>query len=215
MILNSCNKEVALDFGLVYDIDSNLYRTVRIGDQVWMAENLRVKHYNNGDPIENLMDSEIWFSIDSGAYCIFNFDIHKNEHKYYYGPLYNYYAAVDERKIAPSGWHVPSDEEWRILIEYLGGEEIAGGKLKATSTEHWAGDNTGATNETGFSGLPSGFRLERLDSVNFGYRGYCGYWSTTGNQTHAWMISLSWNTGSINRTKMSKQTGMSIRCIKD
>ena len=119
-----------------------------------MAENLKVSHYRNGDAIPNVADKAFWASLTSGACCDYDSGTGDAET---YGRLYNWYAVNDRRNIAPEGWHVPSDAEWQILIDDLGGDSVAGGKLKEGGTTHWQSPNTGASNETGFSSLPGGF----------------------------------------------------------
>jgi len=137
----------------VTDIDGNEYATIQIGTQVWMAENLRTTKYCNGDPIPNVTDSLQWVNLATGAWA------HNNNYSQYenlYGKLYNWYAVDDSRNICPCNWHVPTDAEWTTLIDYLGGEGVAGGKMKSTGTQYWLSPNTDATNESGFSGLPGG-----------------------------------------------------------
>jgi uncharacterized protein (TIGR02145 family) len=137
----------------VTDIDGNIYHTVTIGTQVWMVENLKTTKYRNGDPIPNVTGNA-WAALTTGAYCWYNNDA--ATYKATYGALYNWYAVADSRNIAPTGWHVPTDAEWTTLTTFLGGESVAGGKLKETGTNHWTSPNTGATNETGFTALPGG-----------------------------------------------------------
>ena len=150
----------------VTDIDGNTYKTVKIGNQIWMAENLKVTHYRNGDIIPNVTNNFEWAYLSTGAWCV-----HDNDGSYAntYGYLYNWYAVNDIRNIAPEGWHVPTDEEWKELEMYLGMSQTEaddtgyrgtneGGKLKEAGTTHWETPNTGATNETGFSALPGGCR---------------------------------------------------------
>ena len=150
--------------GTVTDIDGNTYQTVKIGDQWWMAENLKVTCYRNGDAIPNITDGTTWASLSTGAYCEYNNDINNVAT---YGRLYNWYAVTDSRNIAPAGWHVPSDAEWKQLEMYLGMSQSEadatgwrgtdeGGKLKEVGTMHWNSPNTGATNESGFTALPGG-----------------------------------------------------------
>ena len=143
------------EYSTMTDIDGNTYTTVKIGDQWWMAENLKVTHYRNGEEIPNITDNTEWANLTSGAYC--DYDNNPNNVATY-GRLYNWYSIEDSRDLAPDGWHVPSRDEWQTMIEYLGGDGIAGGKLKESGTEHWLSPNEGATNESGFSALPSGMR---------------------------------------------------------
>lgn len=143
-------------YGTMIDQDGNCYRTIRtFGGQEWMAENLRVTTYRNGDPIPNVTDSSAWHALTTGAYCTYD---HTTDVDFIatHGRLYNYHAVSDSRNIAPIGWHVPSDAEWSLLINGVGTTTTAGGMLKEAGTTHWLSPNTGATNESGFTALPSG-----------------------------------------------------------
>ena len=194
----------------VTDIDGNTYNTVTIGTQIWLKENLKVTHYRNGDTIPNVTDSSTWVNIASGAYCNYDNDtINSITH----GRLYNWYSVTDARNICPIGWHIPTDEEWTTLITYLGGSNVAGGKLKEEDTTHWAPPNIGATNETGFTALPAGGRL----NVDFSsIRITCYWWSSTeSNISNAWFRSLGTYYAYINRFSIVKTRGYSVRCIKD
>lgn len=179
----------------VTDIDGNKYITVIIGDQEWMAENLRTTRYNDGASIPTGHTNEQWTNLNTGAYAIYphsqidrlNSDAEVLEA---YGALYNWYA-VETGNLCPTGWHVPTDTEWTTLTDYLGGEIVAGGKLKSTRTDpdthpRWKSPNTGATDEYGFSALPGGRRDSGYDNfVNAGYVG--GWWSSTeGAISGAW-----------------------------
>lgn len=157
--LSGCNKENPTgneSNATVKDIDGNQYQTVKIGSQVWMKENLKVTRYRNGDPIPRVTVNSEWVDLATGAYCACYND--EGTTAFTYGYLYNWYAVDDRRNLAPAGWHVPTDAEWQILMDYLGGEILAGGKLKETGTSHWASPNTGATNESGFTARPGGIR---------------------------------------------------------
>ena len=189
----------------VTDIDGNVYNTVTIGTQTWMQENLKVIHYNNGDSIPCTTTSTI-----NGAYC--NYDNDTNNVKTF-GRLYNWYAIVDNRNIAPVGWHIPSDSEWQILVNYLGGDSIAGGKMKEPDTILWDSPNLGATNESGFTGLPGGFN----DNCAFYLNGEDGWWlsSTEDNAQNAWYEDLWYNYTGILRTNGLNTYLLSVRCVKD
>jgi len=205
----------------VTDIDGNSYQTVLIGDQCWMAENLKVTHYRNGDPIPNVTDPSAWEGLTTGAYC--NYDNNEG-HVATYGRLYNWYAVDDSRYIAPAGWHVPTDDEWKQLEMYLGMSQAEvdatgwrgtdeGGKLKATGTTHWFPPNTGATNESGFSALPGGYRHYGF-FVNMDYD--ANFWSSTENDsTHAWSRSLYYYNSQVGRFYYNKRAGFSVRCVRD
>lgn len=194
------------------DIDGNIYNVVKIGDQFWMAENLNVTHYSNGDSIQYLTNNTEWTSTLSGAYCNYNNDESNIET---YGRLYNWYAVNDNRNIAPEGWHVATDADWQTLVDYLGGSDVAGGKLKESGTQHWENPNTGATNESGFTALPGGYRYSYIG--NFYYLGYEGYiWSSTEKSNAVGgKIFLRYNNTEATLGDGLKNYGFSVRCIKD
>jgi len=200
--------------------------SVRIGNQVWMAENLNVDHYRNGAPIPEVRDPQTWTELTTGACCYF-----KNEpaNGATYGKLYNWYAVNDPRGLAPHGWHIPSDEEWTQLETYLGmsqsqadydirTDRISGGKLKETGTAHWARPNTGATNESGFSALPGGVRVSENGNCYYCDMGYIAiFWTSTKNLSRlAWHRQLYYNvSGLIRDTSYNQRFGFSVRCVKD
>ncbi len=198
-----------ITYGTVTDINGNIYRTVNIGTQEWMAENLRVEKLNDGTAIQFLPDASSWSSTESGlpAYSWYNND------SIGYGALYNWYA-VSTGKLCPVGWHIATDEEWTILTDYLGGQELAGGKLKEKGTAHWQEPNTGASNESGFSALPAGYRHF---SGYFNGIGKYGYWwtSTESSENEAFLRTMSYGFPNIDRSSSSKKSGMTIRCVKD
>jgi uncharacterized protein (TIGR02145 family) len=195
----------------VKDIDDNVYHTITIGTQVWMIENLKVTHYRNGDPIPNVTDDIQWRKLETGAYCDYK-NILGNS--VVYGKLYNWYSVNDQRGLAPKGWHVPSDDEWSKLAKYLGGDSIAGGKLKETNTIHWESPNAGATNKSGFTALPGGYCNYH---GSFGDDGYYGnWWSVTAvDSTNAWYRFLNFVSSVIYRGVYFKTNGLSVRCLKD
>jgi len=198
--------------GELTDQDGNTYQTIQIGNQEWMMENLKVTHYRDGTAIPTGHSNSEWENLSTGAYAVYNDDVSNADT---YGYLYNWYAVDDSRNIAPEGWHVPTDDEWQILVDYLGGSSVAGGKMKETGTEHWNSPNTGATNESGFSARPGGYR-------NY-YDGYYYYMgdgggfrsSTENNSSTAWHRSLNYNNSGVFRAYSSKDTGFSVRCIRD
>jgi len=197
---------------LVVDIDGNVYQTVKIGNQWWLAENLKVTHYQDGTTIPNLTADGDWTSTSSGAYCYYN---NAPSNGATYGVLYNWYAVTDAHDIAPAGWHVPTDAEWQTLVDYLGGGAVAGGKLKEVGTTHWASPNTGATNESGFTALPGGYRYG--GNGGYGSMGNYGYfWSATegGSGSPRYRV-LHYNDSGIYRDDFSKRTGFSVRCVRD
>ncbi len=197
----------------VTDIDGNVYHTVTIGTQVWMVENLKTTKYRNGDVIKNITDNTAWYGSwygsNAGAWCYYDNNSYNGT---IYGKLYNWYAVDDSRKIAPSGWHVPTDAEWTTLTTYLGGVSIAGGKLKETGLTHWAGPNTGATNETGFTALPGGHREGYMHSIGY-------WWSATSVDNeysqYAWSRNMDYDYSDVFRGKVFKTYGYSVRCVKD
>ncbi|MBN2415483.1 fibrobacter succinogenes major paralogous domain-containing protein [bacterium] len=195
----------------VTDIDGNVYPTVQIGDQIWMAENLKVTRYRNGDAIPEITDGSTWISRTGGARCSYD---NSAVNASVYGYLYNWHAAVDPRGIAPEGWHVPGDAEWRELADYLGGSAKAGGKLKEKGTAHWNNPNNYATNETGFTGLPGGYRENNGEYVFLGSVAY--FWTTTESNTLlSWYSKLYGTLSMLDHGFMFKYYGFSLRCVKD
>jgi len=196
--------------GTVTDADGNTYNTVTIGTQCWMVENLKTTHYRNGDPIPNVTDGTAWSNLTTGAYCNYDNDANNSTT---YGRLYNWYAVGDSRNIAPTGWHVATDAEWTTLTDYLGGEDVAGGKLKEAGYTHWQSPNTDATNETGFTALPGGFRCDI-----FGYVGYYGDWwsATEGSITSsAWNRDIDFDNSGVHQGNAMEAFGFSVRCVRD
>jgi len=195
----------------VTDIEGNVYNTVTIGTQVWMKENLRTTKYNDGTEIPLVADVTAWNNLTTPGYCWYNNDEETN--KNIYGTMYNW-LAVNTGKLCPTGWHVPSDAEWTTLINYLGGEILAGGKLKESGTSHWQSPNTGATDETGFTALPGGRRNPNGSFYGIGTIG--SWWSATdGSTTNAWICYLNYNITRVGRFNDPKASGFSVRCIKD
>jgi uncharacterized protein (TIGR02145 family) len=196
----------------ITDYDGNNYKTITIGTQKWMAENLKVTHYRNGDPIPNVSDGSIWKILNTGASCD-NSNIPSNTITY--GKLYNFYTVSDPRNVCPTGWHVPFDAEWTILVDYLGGENIAGGKLKENGTEHWQNPNVGATNTSGFTALSGGWRLNNGEYYLVG--GIGGLWWTSSlyNMNSASNRYIYNDYTNVNRNFSDLKYGLSIRCIKD
>jgi uncharacterized protein (TIGR02145 family) len=195
--------------GNVTDKDGNIYHTVNIGTQVWLVENLKVTRYRNGESIPNITDNAQWSNLTSGAYCNYNNDINNVAT---YGRLYNWYAVNDSRGLAPAGWHIPIDAEWDILANFLGGSATAGGALKDTIL--WKSPNTGATNSSGFSAFPGGYRSL---NGNFDYLGdYAFFWSSTEyNTSNAWRRTMNYNDSRVVRYNYDKRSGFSVRCVRD
>lgn len=185
--------------------------TITIGNQVWMQNNLDVTTYRNGDPIPQVTDPGKWANLTSGAWCWYE---NNSALGVTYGKLYNWYAVNDPRGLAPAGFHVPSNDDWITLKYYLGGPDIAGGKMKETGTTHWRDPNEEASNSSGFTGLPAGYRNELGSFYNVGFYGY--WWtSTTERMQTAYHDYISFNTGSAAGTKINCKSGLSVRCIKD
>ncbi len=209
----------------VKDIEGNVYKTVKIGTQEWMAENLKTTKYNDGVAIPLVHNNEQWAGLTTGAYAIYdhsringlNSDAEVFEA---YGALYNWYA-VETGNLCPAGWRVPTDAEWTTLTDYIGDD--AGGKLKSSRTSpdahpRWASPNTGATDEYGFSALPGGYRISNGGFTNAGFSGHC--WSSSENDsmiltTYAWYRSMICDSSSVNRYSNNKRFGFSVRCLKD
>jgi uncharacterized protein (TIGR02145 family) len=199
----------------ISDNDGNTYKTVYIGTQQWMAENLKTAKYNDGAGIPNVTDNTQWQNNITGAWSYYNNDAANNAK---YGKLYNWYAVNPttngNKNVCPTGWHVPADAEWTVLTDYLGGESVAGGKMKEVGTTNWISPNTESTNTSLFTGLPGGFRY--ID----GYYNYIGglgvWWSSTEFYTHfAWSRHLGNLYGSAARNSDGKKDGFSVRCLRD
>ena len=194
-------------------------QTVKIGTQTWMLKNLDVDHYRNGDVIPQVTDPTAWAALTTGAWCYYNNDTANGT---VYGKLYNWYAVTDPRGLAPTGWHVPTDAEWSTLINCLdpianGGantSNVAGGAMKENGTTHWYNPNTGATNSSGFTGLPGGYRN---GDGPFYYVNTFGCWwsSSETDTTSAWNRYLNNDTSHAASWFYVKTGGFSVRCIKD
>lgn len=211
-------------FGVTPDIDDNFYYTVEIGTQLWMAQNLKTTRFSNGDEIPYISPSDFsWSSTDSPAktwfYDSWYWDTDSASVVNAYGFLYNWYAINDSRNICPTGWRIPNLEDWGTLVNHLGGSEVAGGRMKSAVSEpnnhpRWSLPNMGATNESGFTGLPGGVRS---DWGNFWDLGYYGFWWLAGQQTIDSGNSFSlgyWDTFTSNYTEY-KRAGLSVRCIAE
>jgi len=186
---------------------------VQIGTQIWMTKNLNVSRYRNGDPIPQVTDPTQWASLTTGAWCYYNNDPTNGP---IYGKLYNWFAINDPRGLAPTGSHVPTDAEWTTLTTFLGGEAVAGGKIKSIGTTLWLSPNTGAINSSGFTGLPGGDR-NALSTAGFENLSTLGNWwsSTEGISTGAWDVQTVWFGSIARRVQYVKNVGLSVRCIKD
>ena len=203
----------ALTYGSMTDQEGNMYKTIVIGTQEWMAENLRTTVYQNGNAIASVTNTFQWAGLTTGAWCYYN---NESQYECPYGKLYNWYAVADPRNVCPTGWHVPTDGEWTTLTNFLGGEAVAGGKMKSTGTQYWFSPNTDATNASGFSGLPGGFRFDY--GVFFYNDGDSGFWwsSTENNTDYAWCRNLNYNNGYASTyNEFNKPYGFSVRCLRD
>lgn len=185
--------------------------TVTICSQVWMTKNLDVSTYRNGDAIPQVTDPTAWANLTTGAWCYYNNDAANGP---IYGKLYNWYAVNDVRGLPPTGYHVPSDAEWTTLETCLGGSSVAGGAMKEAGLMHWWSPNTGATNSSGFAGLPGGDRFDYGAFVNFGNGGH--WWSSTENgNSLAWYRLMNYSITDVLRNDDGKTYGFSVRCVKD
>jgi uncharacterized protein (TIGR02145 family) len=189
--------------------NGHTYDLMAIGSQCWFAENLRTANYRNGNAIPNVTDNGTWAALTTGAWSQAN----NSSMEAIYGKLYNWYAVADSRNLCPVGWHVPSDAEWTALDTYLGGQSVAGGKMKTIGFTNWSNPNTAATNSSGFSGLPGGDRHTDGTFTSVGSNGY--WWSTSESGSYAWYRSLSSTSGFATRNSNSRGFGYSVRCIKD
>ncbi len=207
----SYGNELSFVTGL-YDLEGHRYETVQIGTQIWMAENLNTSKYRNGDPISNVGSQPEWEGLVSGAWCYYNNDLQFAEP---YGRLYNWFAVTDLRKLCPAGWHVPIDQELTSLTDFLGGEGIAGGKVKVAGTSYWNPPNAGATNESGFNHYPNGYRGVGANFKNLGISGYV--WSSTESGPNTALIrgAVFDVTIFFHYGNPSKRDGYSVRCLKD
>jgi uncharacterized protein (TIGR02145 family) len=211
-----------LTYGTVSDIDGNEYKTIQIGQQEWMAENLRTSRFSNGDPIANISSGAEWADLSAfstPAWCHLE---NNTWNEYLFGKLYNYYVVMDTRNVCPTGWHVPTDNEWDSGINFfLGGYTQSGGKMKSSyngSLSLWDlynGDNSGLySNESGFSGVPGG---ARISDGTFSSELNIGMWwtSTEYGANQAYRYYFGWQSDYLNRNTWTWTSGNSIRCLKD
>jgi uncharacterized protein (TIGR02145 family) len=216
----------------ISDIDGNIYNTVLIGAQCWTKENLRVRRYNKGRSIPfdaiggSGGSSSTWSNLTIGAHTIYaNDSTTTPSNRTKYGYLYNWYAAkgiyttgtmtsTDTLNICPEGWHVPTDADWTTLTTELGGESVAGGKMKSIGTAYWSSQSAGTDNSSGFSALPGGYRIKDGSFNNL--RNSAVFWrATEDNANNAWSSRLEYNSNNVSRNSYEKQYGASIRCLKD
>jgi uncharacterized protein (TIGR02145 family) len=205
---NDANKQNGFSIRCVAD------DTVKIGSQVWMRRNLNVATYRNGDRIPQVKTPTAWAGLTTGAWCWYNND--SATYAATYGKLYNWYAIHDPRGLAPTGWHVPVDAEWATLITFLGPNATAGGKMKEAGTIHWPAPNTDATNSSGFTALPGGYRFTDGFFYDFAFIGF--WWSSTERYTGAptaFVRFIQYNNGKTFRNTFNKNNGLSVRCVKN
>jgi uncharacterized protein (TIGR02145 family) len=198
-----------ITIGSVNDVDGNTYKTVLIGTQTWMAENLKTTKYNDNTSIPLITDNTAWNSLISPGYCWYNNDA--STYGSTYGALYNWHTAATG-KLCPSGWHIPTDDQWTILSTYLGGESAAGDKMKEEGASHWKNFNNASTNVSGFTALPGGGRI----NGTFSYiEESCAWWTATVYDTeNAYCRELDDNIVELMRGYLDKNQGFSVRCIK-
>jgi len=211
LLVNGCRKKEE-EAKEIKDGDGNVYTSVTIGTQVWLDENLKTSKYNDGTNIPLVSDNTQWKDLSSPAYCWYNND--EAAYKDVYGALYNWYA-VNTGKLCPAGWHVPTNGEMETLVDYLGGNLVAGGKLKETGTSHWNSPNGGATDQYGFSALPGGYRNYSTSFADI--KAYGAWWNITeNNATNAYINISHYSDGNLNYNDyVNKKNGYSIRCLKD
>jgi uncharacterized protein (TIGR02145 family) len=205
----SCIKEEST--AIVKDIDGNTYKTVKIGTQLWMAENLKTTRFNNGTEIPLITDTTSWGSLKTPGFCWY--DNNPATYKDIYGALYNGFTAADT-SLCPDGWHIPSKEELKQLSIFLGDSASAGGKLKEEGTVHWLTPNKGADNSTGFAALASGIRY--FEGSYSSVLNYTGFWSATkAGTTDQWFMGLYYGEAFMVIDHRTSSIGLSIRCVKD
>lgn len=219
---NACGANGSSAINTVLDMEGHSYPIVTIGTDEWMASNLRTAHFSNGDPIPYLPVASDWAICVGPAWTVYNGDAAYAELN---GDLYNWYTVIDPRNVCPSGWHVATDQDWKQLETDLGmpaaevgayglrgGDSQVGGKLKTEGL--WENPNQGATNESGFGGVPGGYRMQSGSYLQLGTDGF--WWSSTAlDSSLAWIRSLSYANAGIGRTNRLKSQGLSVRCVKD
>jgi len=215
MIMSNCSDDEEVVSNQIKDADGNVYTTVIIGTQVWLNENLKTTKYNDGTAIPYVTDNTAWDDLTTSAYCWQDNDI---TNKSAYGALYNWYA-VNTGNLCPDGWHESTDDDWNTLVNFLGGEAVAGGKLKSTRTApdahpRWDSPNTGATDEYNFRALPEG---GRSTGGEFTTKGKYGTWwsATEWNSTGAYLRDMYADKSTVFRGGSDKANGFSVRCVKD
>jgi uncharacterized protein (TIGR02145 family) len=195
----------------VTDIEGNTYKTIKIGDQLWMSENLITTRFNDGTDIALTKDDDAWRNLKSSGYCWYNND--EASFKDPYGAIYNGYT-VASGKLCPAGWHVPTIDEWRTLRDFLGDSTKAGGKIKESGTAHWLSPNKGADNRTGFTALPAGIRY--FEGTFASVLSFSGMWSATEvSDEKEWYTGLYYGEAGFITDRRNRKYGLSVRCLKD
>ncbi len=209
ILTGSCKK--AKDSTTIRDVDGNVYTSANIGTQTWMVENLKTTRLNNGTEIPLVSNASAWAGLSTPGYCWYNYD--EAGYKSTYGALYNW-LTVNTDNLCPEGWHVPTDAEWVTLTNFLGGEGVAGGKMRGSGMmSHW-GDNMGMTNETGFTALPGGFCGSNGMFNGLASNGY--WWSATeDDEANAWYRFMTSDNTAVNRGFGLKLQGCSVRCVRN
>ena len=199
--------------GFVADADGNAYKTIRMGSQTWMAENLRTTTLSDHSAISPVTGDADWAATDSPAYCWYENVASNSPVAATCGALYNWHT-VSSGNLCPDGWHVPTQDEYHTLVSFVGGEEIAGGKLKENGTRNWNRPNTMATNLSGFTALPCGMR--NADGSFAGIGNAALFWTVTEHSAAAGVgAGLLYNSGAYGETDLAKEAGLSVRCIQD
>lgn len=195
----------------VTDIEGNTYKTIKIGDQLWMSENLRTTRFNDGADIPLTKDDDAWRNLTTAAYCWYNND--EATYKDPYGAIYNGFT-VASGKLCPAGWHVPVIDEWRALRDFLGDSSKAGGKIKESGTAHWLSPNKGGDNRTGFTALPAGIRY--FEGTFASVLSFSGMWSASEvSDEEQWYAALYYAEAGFITDHRNKKYGLSVRCLKD
>lgn len=207
---SSCQEETEKSLEPVIDFEGNSYKTIKAGTQIWMAENLRSTKFNDGTAIPPIPASVQWKNILTPGYCWYDNDSITNRATY--GTLYNAYA-VNPGKICPTGWHIPAIDEWQQLKDFFTDTIPEGGKLKEAGIVHWMSPNNGATNSSGFTALPSGFRFTDGSFTAIHY--YTGFWTSSENGAdNQSFLGLYYGDASVSISSVSKRYGLSVRCVK-
>jgi len=204
----SCKKDSDSN-STVIDIEGNVYHIVKIGTQAWMMENLKTSKFKDGTSIPLVTNDAEWGNLNTAGFCWYDND--SISYKDTYGALYNW-NAVNTGKLAPAGWHIATDADWKTLTIYLEGDSVAGGKLKENGTSHWATPNTGATNASGFTAIPGGYRHTDGGFFEIGQSG--NWWSSTNdNADNDYFRGMAYNYKRVSRSLYNKKSGFSVRCV--